>query len=67
MTMRLIADETGTEITPWSEVHDTSGHLCVVEMVIDHGEHGPMVLISHEAAGAHLVFPSALRAHVETR
>jgi hypothetical protein len=38
-----------------------------VEALIDHPEVGLMVLISHEDAGAHNVFPHALNARIVRR
>jgi predicted kinase len=63
----LINTETGQEIPLYTRVPDKEGHSCLVEALIDHPEGGPMVLISHEASGAHNVFPHALNARIERR
>ncbi|MFI6278027.1 hypothetical protein [Streptomyces sp. NPDC050988] len=60
----LISNETGQVIPLYGRVPDNEGHSCLVEALIDHPESGPMVLISHEAAGAHLVFPRVLNARI---
>jgi hypothetical protein len=62
---KLIDNATGDEIPLSSEVPDSEGRMCLIEALVDHPEHGAMVLISHEAAGAHVVFPCTLNAHIE--
>lgn len=61
---KLISNATGEEIRLYSRVPDVDGHNCLVEALIDHPE-GDMVVISHEAAGAHNVFPHVLNARIE--
>lgn len=62
---KLVSNATGDEIPLYSRVPDVDGHNCLVEALIDHPEAGGMVLISHEAAGAHNVFPRVLNARIE--
>ena len=62
---KLISNVTGKEIDLYSRVQDEEGRSCLVEALVVHPEGGDMVLISHEAAGGHAVFPRVLNARIE--